>query len=245
VATKDIKTFHEHITCDVCGRTLLRGERAETYVAGGGERKRVCELCGPRARAEGWLREGTQPELEPRSSSREPRSGLFTRLRARREARAREEAPLAEPEVLPYHDRHVDRIVPEDAEPPPPRPPAPPPSPPREPRHVRAMPTSPEQKIASALELFNGSDNPRTIAGVARSLGAPAVSARPVSGRPSVVEIAVAWELCWYRYEVDLSENGGGAVHSVAQGYELDELRPEEREGNAVADEAGALFLPG
>ena len=44
-------------SCDVCGRTLLRGEHAESFLAGG-PRRMVCELCTPRAAHEGWIREG-------------------------------------------------------------------------------------------------------------------------------------------------------------------------------------------
>ena len=47
------------------------------------------------------------------------------------------------------------------------------PRPVREPRHVRAVPTSTEHKVSSAVELFNASEHPRTVAGIARSLGLP------------------------------------------------------------------------
>jgi hypothetical protein len=52
----------------------------------------------------------------------------------------------------------------------------------------------------------------------------------------------VSWELCWYRYEIDLSEDAPG-VRVVSQGYELDELDEAQRRANAVADEHGALSL--
>jgi hypothetical protein len=54
--------------------------------------------------------------------------------------------------------------------------------------------------------------------------------------------IVVAWELCWYRYEVDLSEEPVEA-RVLAQGTELSELAREECEGNALATEMGALSL--
>jgi hypothetical protein len=50
------------------------------------------------------------------------------------------------------------------------------------------------------------------------------------------------WELSWYRYEVDLSDEAGG-VRREGQGDELDELSPGELEANAEADERGALRL--
>ena len=63
MTTKDIRTSHAHTVCDVCGRTLLRGERAETYI-NGDARRSVCELCKSRALNEGWVREGTLPGFD-------------------------------------------------------------------------------------------------------------------------------------------------------------------------------------
>ena len=95
-----------------------------------------------------------------------------------------------------------------------------------------------------ALDVFNASDHTRTVGGVARSLGAPAVCVRPRPDRPAVVSITVMWELSWYRFEVDLSDEAGG-VRRDAQGDELSELIPEEQVPNAAADERGALHLGG
>ena len=97
-------------------------------------------------------------------------------------------------------------------------------------------------KMQRALEVFNASDHTRTVGGVARSLGAPEVSVRPRTDRPSVVAITVMWELSWYRFEIDLSDEAGG-VRRDAQGDELDELAPEERVANAQADQRGNLSL--
>jgi hypothetical protein len=68
------------------------------------------------------------------------------------------------------------------------------------------------------------------------------VSVRPAGARPSVVNVVVGWELCWYRYEIDLSDDVPG-VRVADQGIELEELEPEEREPNALSDENGALAL--
>jgi hypothetical protein len=70
------------------------------------------------------------------------------------------------------------------------------------------------------------------------------VSVRPSGERASVVTVVVSWELCWYRYDVDLSDDQP-SVRVAAKGYELDELPPEDREPNAVADDHGALSLAG
>ncbi len=85
------------------------------------------------------------------------------------------------------------------------------------------MPTNAELKVSRALELFNGSQHTETVSGVARSLGAPEVSVGARSDDGALVEIVVAWELCWYRYEVDLADEPH-AVRLLGQGYELSEL---------------------
>ena len=135
------------------------------------------------------------------------------------------------------------RVAVREREPEPPEEPRPEYEPPREPRHVRAVPTNAELKMARALEVFNGSEHVRTVGGVARSLGPPAVSVRPLGERPSVVGITVMWELSWYRFEVDLSDEAGGVVRA-GHGAELGELTPEEHGlVNAAADDRGALVL--
>ncbi|MDX6565625.1 MAG: hypothetical protein QOE10_1287 [Gaiellales bacterium] len=101
---------------------------------------------------------------------------------------------------------------------------------------------SPASYPELALEVFNSSEFPRRIAGVARSLGTPVVSVRSAEHLASVVQIVVAWELSWYRYEVDLSEEPVQA-RVLAQGTELSELAREERAGNALVADTGALSL--
>ena len=210
MATRDIRTTQEALTCDVCGRTLLRGERMETYIAGGG-RRGVCELCTSRALHEGWVREDDAMNAPAsRRGDGERRRTLFGRLKDRMDA-----APAVEEEAPPRE---------------------------RQPRHVHAVPTSDDQKVLSAVQRFNRSEHPRTVAGVARSLGAPTIAARPTPAGSTTVQIVVSWELCWYRYEVDLGDDGD-AVRRVAQGYELDELEPEDREPVATADERGTLTV--
>ncbi|MGH2941680.1 MAG: hypothetical protein ACRDLN_02730, partial [Solirubrobacteraceae bacterium] len=112
----------------------------------------------------------------------------------------------------------------------------------REPRHVRAVPTNADLKMARALDVFNAGAHPRRIAGVARSLGTPIVSVKPSEVEGSIVSIVVAWELCWYRYEVDLADEAAG-VRVIGQGAELAELTEAEQVANAGADERGRLVL--
>ncbi len=175
------------------------------------------------------------PEYDERDGRSEGRRSLLGRLRSRRpspaptasppsEAEEQEERPWPQPVAAPSRVREQVR---EQV---------------REPRHVHAVPLSAEQKMASAVELFNESEHRRTVSGVGRSLGLPEVSVLPSPARASLVNVVVSWELCWYRYEVDLSDDQP-SVRVSDQGYELDELSPEERAPNASADEAGTLAL--
>jgi hypothetical protein len=235
MTTKDIRTSNVQVACDVCGRTLLRGEHAGTYLAGG-SRRQVCELCTARAVHEGWVREGVALERATRSFEGERRRSLLGRLRrsgggGRGDGERGPGAPrpAANGSTVASTNGRQDAFA--DRE----QPPLP------EPRQVRAVPTSIEQRSGSAIERFNRSEHPRTIAGVARSLGAPVVVVRPSEQHGSLVAIVASWELCWYRYEVDLSDDGA-AVRLAGQGYELTEIPVEDRvEANAAADAYGTL----
>ena len=98
------------------------------------------------------------------------------------------------------------------------------------------------RQIVRALEVFNASPHRRTVAGVARSLGAPMVCARPSATEGAIVTVVVGWELSWYRYEVDLGDEASG-VRVAAQGTELSELDGADQSPNAAADDRGELQL--
>jgi hypothetical protein len=252
--TLSISTKHEHDVCDICARTLLRGEQTETFI-GGGRRYSVCELCKPHALHEGWLREGAIPDFQG-IPDRERRRSLLGRLRSRGP-----EGGGRQPSVPRHLDDELSLGAWSQSLPPVEEPTAPTQiaaQPPRratapsrgaqlgdfqrEPRHVHAIPSSIDHKVAAAVDSFNSTGHTRTISGVARSLGTPTVSIYPDPSHTSTIWVVVAWELCWYRYEVDLSD----ASHNVrldSQGYELSELGDHERSGNAGADDAGVLFL--
>jgi hypothetical protein len=235
VETRSIRADYAAMSCDVCGRTLLRGEQPDAFLAGG-VRRQVCELCIPRAQHEGWIREAGMDQLGVGGARQEGRGrGWWERLRAHRE-RAREQAvDAAAADTAPEPaGRRRESGSPPAAVPAGQRADA------RDARHVRAVPTNAELKMQRAIDLFNVSEFPRTVAGVARSLGAPDVCVRPLGDRPSVVTITVMWELSWYRFEVDLSDEAGG-LRREANGYELDELDRAELHANAVADAHGAL----
>jgi hypothetical protein len=281
-STRSIRTSTQQVACDVCGRTLLRGERAEIYLSGG-TRRSVCELCTSRALHGGWVREGTVPDYGQAGDRVERRRSRLLRRRRGRRAEVIEaiEAPppFADEDALGETAGAIDAVEPFAAPPAEPEPgaasergatpdwPEPPPraarggrargrrpaplaprregpgrseAGSREPRHVHAVPTSVEHRIDAAVELFNRSEHPRTVAGIGRSLGLPDVAVHPTSPTGAVVAVVVCWELCWYRYEVDLSEESP-AVRAAGQGYELSELSELERQANVSADGDGLL----
>jgi hypothetical protein len=226
---KELKTDEEPVACDVCGRTILKGERTEPFIAPGGRRRTVCELCIPRADHEGWVRESAHNHVPAARARPAQRRSFVGRLRGmfnaddeRPEshdvaAPPREEEPAPAPERRPSRRRtHSDA------------------------RHIRAVPTTAEVKVERALELFNASDHPRTISGIARTLGPPWVHASPDAAAAREVTIVVAWELSWYRYRVDLGD-ADEPILLLEKGDELAELEEPLRQWNALADDNGHL----
>ena len=226
MSTKDIRVAGSTATCDVCGRTLLRGEGLATYL-NGGARRSVCELCEARVMHEGWVREGTAVPVSERDAGSQRRTSVLGRLRKKR---SRERA-VPRPSLADELDGRAwaDAGALEEGG-----------AGGRAPRHVRAVPTGDEQKVAAAITLFNGSEHRRTLAGLTRSLGEPVVGVLPSPSSASAVELVVSWELCWYRYEVDLSDDQP-TVRMAAQGAELEELTAEQRQPTARADAEGTL----
>ena len=74
---KELRPVHDAVSCDVCGRTILKGERAEWYLAPGGHRRQVCDLCAVRAQHHGWIRESGAGDLPARVPRNEPRRGVL------------------------------------------------------------------------------------------------------------------------------------------------------------------------
>ena len=251
MATRTIVTSHPDVACDVCERRLLRGEQPDIFIAAG-RRRTVCELCAPRAAHEGWMRERdsqgvTLPPMRPRrgrsfldrlrqgsrpagAEAEQTRPGRAGELQSdaydfldgygRAEAAPVPAAPAASAELLGEESAQGDGSA------------------------LAPVPAAPRPLTYAerAIDVFNASEYPRRVAGVARSLGAPVVNVRSAEHLASVVTIVIAWELCWYRYAVDLSEPGAEA-QAIAQGTELSELEREERVGNALASDAGVLSI--
>lgn len=227
--TKQVRGLDEHVACDVCGRTMLKGERPEPYLAPSRERKMVCQLCAQRAQKEGWIRESSSdaPVQPPRPSER---GRLFRRRRRSPLDDDGAQPPLPE-EGEERPETPFARAVPQRMK-----------GVPRDPRHVRAVPTSTDLKIERALDLFNGSEHARTVAGIARTLGPPRVSACTSSVSAAKVLLTVAWELSWYQFAIDLSDTGE-PVQLERRGHELDELPAKVRHWNASADSEGRIAV--
>jgi hypothetical protein len=254
---KELRPIHDDVSCDICGRTILKGERTEPYLAPGGQRHLVCELCTDRAYNEGWIRESAHMDMPASTRRPQERRSLFGRMRRKRDSepfpeREAEEPPVfademdangGDPVAQPSYDGS-EAAASEPPPPPPPPTPAPTPAPPRrrDARHVRAVPTNSQVKVERALELFNSSEHVRTIGGIARTLGEPWVSASPLHEAPSEVSIVVAWELSWYRYRVDLGD-ADDPVTLLAKGQELEELDESMRDWNATAMADGKLAV--
>jgi hypothetical protein len=230
---KELRPVHDVVACDVCTRTILKGERTRTYVAPGGARHEVCDLCFTRAEHHGWILESALGELPSRAPRPEPRRGMLGRMRRRREAGSQgsdepDDGGAGSPDRAQYE--------PEPEPPPRPR------SRPKDPRHVRAVPTTAGGKVERALELFNGSSHHRTVAGLARTLGVPFVGAQPDASQPSAVTLVVAWELSWYRYRVDLGDEAD-PVMMLEKGDEIEEIDESLREWNATLDAEGRVLV--
>jgi hypothetical protein len=254
MATRSIVTSQPDVACDVCERRLLRGEQPDVFLAAGQPRM-VCELCAPRAAHQGWKRSSDEPALSVAPLRTRRARGLFERLRQTRRGESEQphigaaEAGL-DADGVPF-DRSPQAYdflgaeqagAPDFAEP---RDPALP---------VPAARVASEQQrrspgplgggpLQQAIDVFNGGEYPRRVASLTRSLGTPEVSVRPGEAVASSVVIVLAWELCWYTYEVDLDDMQGAQARAIAQGTELAELRSEDRLANAVADERGSLTL--
>jgi len=271
MATRSIVTSQPDVTCDVCDRRLLRGEQPETFLAAG-QRRTVCELCAPRATHEGWLRESGSPSVSVAPLRPRRGRNLFDRLRqagkpndaaARAAERSRSDeseravydalddvsAGSDEPLEVPLDERSQAERAPvfagagqlDSGEPQGTADGAMSPAGAGDP-FLQGTSMHAGGLLERAVDMFNSGEHPRRVAGVARSLGVPSVNVRPDKDFGTLVSIVVAWELCWYRYGVDVEDRDGGA-RVLAQGTELSELAREERLANAVADELGALSL--
>jgi hypothetical protein len=82
--------------------------------------------------------------------------------------------------------------------------------------------SEPELAIVEAADLFNESAFRRTVAGIAKSLGAPRASILPLSGVNSEVVLTVAWDISWYQYRI--TPDSGQPVRLAERGHEPGDL---------------------
>lgn len=253
---KELHPSHEVLACGSCGRTILKGERTELYLTPEDASTVVCELCVAAVARDGWIRESERDETPRPGGRQEGRRSLWDRLRGPKEAAGSPMGNGGELAVGPGGLVDAARGAVAALRPPDgvegaegPAGPSPAASGadqstatagPKDPRHVRAVPMTAEVKVERALELFNHSEHRRTVAGIARSLGAPWVSAAVVPESSSEVEVVVAWEFSWYRYRVDLSD-GLEPVALVDKGHELSELHDPQLQWNGAAALDGRL----
>jgi hypothetical protein len=99
--------------------------------------------------------------------------------------------------------------------------------------------SEPELAVVEAADLFNQTDYRRTVSGIARSLGEPRTSIRPLSGVSGEVVITIAWDISWYQYRV--TPESAQPVRLEERGHELGELDRIYQEWNAHLDEHGRL----
>jgi hypothetical protein len=239
MSTRSIVTSQPDVACDVCERRLLRGEQPDIFLAAGQPRT-VCELCAPRAAHQGWKRDSEQHALGAVPLRGGRGRSLLGRFRQGR--RAAGETPVGAPasgygeDAEPYDflDRRAVTTAPGpaglvelDADA----------------GEATYAPVLGDGPLQLAVEAFNAGEYPRRVASLTRSLGAPEVTVRAGEAVASSVVVVLAWELCWYTYEVDLDDLQGATARALAQGTELSELGAEDRLANALADERGALAL--
>jgi len=82
--------------------------------------------------------------------------------------------------------------------------------------------SEPELAMVEAADLFNESAFRRTVAGIAKSLGAPRASILPLSGVNSEVVLTVAWDISWYQYRI--TPDSGQPVRLAERGHEPGDL---------------------
>ena len=100
--------------------------------------------------------------------------------------------------------------------------------------------SEPELAVVEAADLFNSSPHRRTVAGVAKSLGAPKASIVPLSGVSGEMVVTVAWEISWYQYRV--SPDAPQPLRLAERGHDLEELELSFQDWNAHLADDGRLM---
>lgn len=96
-----------------------------------------------------------------------------------------------------------------------------------------------ELAVVEAADLFNESDHHRSVAGIAKSLGAPRASIVRLAGVNAELVVTVAWDISWYQYRI--SAEAGQPVRLAERGYDLAELEERFTGWNARIEADGRL----
>jgi hypothetical protein len=103
---------------------------------------------------------------------------------------------------------------------------------------LRRLPPD-EQALVEAAERFNETPYPRTIAGIAKSLGEPRISMLLLSGVNPEVVITIAWDISWYQYRVVF--DSAQPVRLAERGNDVNEVAERFRGWNASLDGDGRI----
>jgi hypothetical protein len=93
-----------------------------------------------------------------------------------------------------------------------------------------------------AAARFNASEAGHTVCGLVRTLGKPRISVGALAGAAEEARITVAWELSWYQWSVDLSDELR-PVRELAKGCEITEIDFAARQWNASATAEGRIVI--
>jgi hypothetical protein len=99
--------------------------------------------------------------------------------------------------------------------------------------------SEPEREVVEAADLFNQTDFRRTVAGIAKSLGAPNTSILPLSGVSGEVVITIAWDISWYQYRV--TPESAQPIKLAERGHDVSDLDVSYKDWNAHVEEDGKL----
>jgi len=254
-------------SCDVCGRTLLKGELVHEYLTPQRSKQGVCVHCRSRAEASGWIPVALAEAIGQEPPSRAGRGQALRERLGRAASRARpgargtrraatNEADASEPQLEPPKAKAEAKQPPEKPREKRARPQAERPrkrAPQRAKSRSKQRPAArtgerkprprrgPEALMRRAVERFNHSEEARKVAGLIRSLGEPHVGVRADAPRQLAL-VTVAWELSWYQWEV-AADGNGQPVREIAKGKEMSELAEDARAWNAAVSKEGKLRL--
>ncbi|MCW2961214.1 MAG: hypothetical protein JWM90_1601 [Thermoleophilia bacterium] len=203
----DTTSYRERVTCRVCGRTLLMGERSMGYFTQVGEGPfDVCELCVPRAHRFGLRpHPSTADEIAAARDGgalRQMLSAATSLLSGRSKTKTKPRRTAATPVVHGSaavaaaeaagsgNTRKSRRRRAAAAA-----------AVSMDPTSLTAVPVG-SAAIPVAIAAFNQSPHARTLAGLHKTLGAPRASVAPRSGTDREVILTVAWEIVWYQFRV-------------------------------------------